>query len=82
MIDELLEHVSLKTILVGLAASLVLISVSKRIVEERKIRALGGHTRKVTNWLPFGKCHTVFNSISHALSVCMSLTTRTDLFRH
>jgi hypothetical protein len=55
IVDEILEHASVPTVLGGTVALFVLIGISKRINEERKIKALGGHGRPVPSYLPFGK---------------------------
>ncbi len=51
---ELFEHASVQAILVGAFASYILYVVAKRITEERRIQALGGHTRYATTYAPFG----------------------------
>jgi hypothetical protein len=54
MIEEILEHSSPKTLLVALFAVFALVKVTKWINNERKIRALGGHTYRVKTWIPGG----------------------------
>lgn len=49
------EHGSLQAILIGLTASYILWIIAKRISEERRIQALGGHTRYATTYAPFCK---------------------------
>jgi hypothetical protein len=54
MIEEILEHSSPKTLLVALFAVFALVKVTKWVNNERKIRALGGHTYRVKTWIPGG----------------------------
>jgi hypothetical protein len=54
MIEEILERSSLKTLIVAVFAVFALLKVTKWINEERKIRALGGHTYRVKTWIPGG----------------------------
>jgi len=55
IVDEILEHASVPTLLGGTVAVFALIGIAKRINEERKIAALGGHGRHVTSYVPFSK---------------------------
>jgi hypothetical protein len=54
MIEEILEHSSPKTLLVAVFAVFALVKVTTWINNERKIRALGGHTHRVKTWIPGG----------------------------
>jgi hypothetical protein len=55
ILDEILEHVSVPTIVGGTVAVFALMKIANRINEERKIAALGGHGRRAATYAPFGK---------------------------
>lgn len=68
ILEEVFEHASVKAVAIGLVASYVLFLIAKRITEERRIQALGGHTRYATTYAPF--CldmivRTVYNTMKH-----------------
>lgn len=54
-LDDLLEHASVKAILVGTFALYVFWVIAKRISEERRIQQLGGHAPYMTTYFPFCK---------------------------
>jgi len=54
MIDDIIAYVSIKTVCLAVILAYALITVSKWISDERKIRALGGHAPKIPSYLPFG----------------------------
>jgi hypothetical protein len=55
MIDDIIAYVSIKTVCLAIVVAYCLITVSKWISDERKIRALGGHAPKIPSYLPYGK---------------------------
>ena len=59
MIEEILERTSLKTLVIAVFAVFALVKVTKWINEERKIRALGGHTYRVKTRIPGGTSYLV-----------------------
>jgi hypothetical protein len=58
MLEYVLEHLSPKTVLVALLASYALYKLAIWINDERKIRALGRHARRIPAYLPFSKFYT------------------------
>lgn len=62
MIEEILERSSLKALVVAIFAVFALVKVTKWINEERKIRALGGHTYRVKTWIP-GDFELIYRAI-------------------
>lgn len=54
MIEEILAQTSPKTLALGVVGALGVLWLVRRISTERKIRALGGHTRIIKTWLPYG----------------------------
>lgn len=61
VLDLLLEHASPKSTAITLVVALVLYAVFTRIIEERKIRSLGGHAPRIPNYAPLG---TIISPIS------------------
>jgi energy-converting hydrogenase Eha subunit B len=55
MIQDILDNISPKTLLAGIVVTYTLVRTVQWLDEERRIRALGGHARKVRTYLPFGK---------------------------
>lgn len=53
ILEHINEHASTQAILIGLFASYVLWIIAKRISEERRIQALGGHALYATTYAPF-----------------------------
>ncbi|TVY85472.1 Cytochrome P450 52A1 [Lachnellula suecica] len=53
MIEEILEQVSPKTLILAVVGALFLLKTAEWINRERKIRALGGRTRRNPTWYPF-----------------------------
>lgn len=53
-------ELTLKKMILGLIGLIVVYAVIKRLNEERKIAALGGHTTRAAGWTPFGQfsCHS------------------------
>lgn len=54
MIEEILAHASVKTLVLTALVVFALVRVSRRINNEVKIRALGGHAYSASTWLPGG----------------------------
>jgi hypothetical protein len=54
MIEELLERTSPKVLVLGAIAIFVVVGLTTYVTTERRIRSLGGHTKKIKTWLPFG----------------------------
>jgi hypothetical protein len=54
MIDDITAYVSIKTVYLAIILAYCLVTVSKWISDERKIRALGGHAPKIPSYIPFG----------------------------
>ncbi|KAI9053821.1 hypothetical protein LZ554_002769 [Drepanopeziza brunnea f. sp. 'monogermtubi'] len=53
MIDDLLTRVSPKTLVVALVAIYTIFYISKLLNNERRIRRLGGHAKRISSNLPF-----------------------------
>jgi cytochrome P450 len=68
MIEDLLVKVSPKTLAIGIVGVWGVIWLSRRIAEERKIRALGGHTSRIRTWAPYGlfSFHYLFCNLATA----------------
>jgi len=64
MIEEILERLSLKSIAVAFISAFALLGITKWLNNERKIRALGGHTRRQPTWFPFGDYHFISDTHS------------------
>jgi hypothetical protein len=62
MIEEILGHVSRKTVAIAFIGALALLKITQWLNKERKIRALGGHGRKQPTWYPFGDYNTSFHT--------------------
>ena len=62
MIEEILEHVSLKTVAIAFFSALALLEITQWLNNERKIRALGGHGRRQSTWYPFGEYNITFDT--------------------
>jgi hypothetical protein len=55
MIDGIIAYVSIKTVWLAIIVAYALLTISKWISDERKIRVLGGHAPKIPSYLPYGK---------------------------
>jgi hypothetical protein len=55
MIEDIINNLSVRNIVVGFLAVVLLLNVVTRIADERRILALGYHTRYVRNYLPYSK---------------------------
>ncbi|TVY40719.1 Cytochrome P450, partial [Lachnellula occidentalis] len=53
MIEAILERLSLKTVAIAFIGAFALLTITQWLNKERKIRALGGHTRRQPTWFPF-----------------------------
>lgn len=54
MIEDIISRVSPKTLIVAVVAVVAIIKLTTWLSNERKIRALGGHAKKVNTKFPFG----------------------------
>jgi cytochrome P450 len=54
MFDDIIAYVSIKTVCLAIIVAYGLVTISKWISDERKIRTLGGHAPKIPSYLPFG----------------------------
>lgn len=52
--STMLEDISTKSLIAAFVAIFTLIKITQRVQKELKIRSLGGHTRRVKTWIPFG----------------------------
>jgi hypothetical protein len=57
LLEEITEHVTPKGAAAFVVGGYVLHTVAKWISDERRIRQLGGHTRRIPTYLPFGTHH-------------------------
>lgn len=55
MIEEFFQHLSIRTIGTLVVALLAIRFITRWIIKEQKIKALGGHCPKVKYYIPFGK---------------------------
>lgn len=63
----MLENLSIKSLVAAFVVIFTLIKVTQLVQKELKIRSLGGHTRRVKTWIPFG------TYLSHQLAVAGKL---------
>jgi hypothetical protein len=54
MIEEILAQASRKKLVIGFFGVWGIIWLSRVISTERKLRTLGGHTKRIKTWLPYG----------------------------
>lgn len=54
LLNNIIDNVSRKDIVIGILGFFVVYISVKWISEERKIRSLGGHAPKIGTYLPFG----------------------------
>ena len=59
IIGRLLDHAPVQAILIVGVVPYILYVIGMRIAEERRIQALGGHTRHATTYAPFGKINLI-----------------------
>lgn len=55
MLETILNHLSPKVLLIGLAVLYVVRNIVNHIFTERRIYALGGHAPKIRTYIPGGK---------------------------
>ena len=65
MIEDILQHLSPKTIAIAAIVVFSLVKISKRFSDERKIQALGGHAPELPSYLPFGTFFHSYTSFLH-----------------